>query len=474
MVVNPHIFRGYDIRGVVDKDLTPQIAYHIGRAYATFLQQKKISQKAIVGRDCRLSSPALAKALIKGITEGGVEVIDIGLTLVGMFYWSQYFLNIRGGVMVTASHNPAEYNGFKLAIDFSETMVSEQIQAIKQIIESQEYYSPPSPSSIISRSITQDYFQDILRRFPRFNFRVVVDPSHSTPGAFIPELLRQAGCEVIEQNTQIDGNFPLGTPDPTEQMVAERLAQAVVKRRADLGFSYDADGDRIGVVTEKGEIIWNDLLVALLAADVLDKHPGATIMFNTLCSKVVTETIIQRGGKPFMWRTGHSFLKKKNQEVGAAFIGELSGHFFFSQDFYNHDDGAYTTLRLLDYLARHKTTLSQALVDLPKYISSPEIKIGCSEDKKADFIRKISPRLRQDFPQAEVIDDERAGDGVRLEMPTSMLVVRYSQNGPYLTIKFEAKDKEGYNKLKQYLRKLLAQYPEIDWGYGVNLDSLNK
>lgn len=472
MQINPHIFRGYDLRGVVEKDLNPEIVEHLGKGYGTFLKKNNIA-KAIIGFDCRLTSEEYRDAIIKGIVSTGVDVTDIGLTLVGTFYWAQYYFNTRGGVMITASHNPAEYNGFKFAVDFSETMVSEQIQELRKIVEEEAYAISEAPGKIEKKYIWEDYCADMLKRIRlKKKFKVVVDPSLSTPGAFVPELLRRSGCEVVEKNCNLDGNFPLGTADPTEKAVAERLANEVLEEKADIGFSYDADGDRIGIVDEKGGIIWNDVLLAIFAADVLAKHPGAKIMFNTLCSKVVEDTIKKEGGIPFMWRTGHSFLKKKNQEVKAAFIGELSGHFFFSADFYNHDDGCYTTLRLLDYLANTKQTLSQAVDILPKYISSPEIKVGCADDKKVSFVEKVGKLLRQDYPEAEVIDDERAGDGVRLNLPDSMFVIRYSQNGPYLTIKFEAQTQEKYDELKNYLNKLLHSYEEVDWNYGVNIESL--
>ncbi len=315
----------------------------------------------------------------------------------------------------------------------------------------------------------------MLKRLPvSGKFKVVIDPSCSTAGAVAPELLRKAGCEVIEQNCNLDSAFPAGTPDPTENAVALRLKERILKEKADIGFSYDSDGDRIGVVDDKGRIIWNDVLVALLAADVLIYHPGAKIMFNTLCSKIVPETIVKQGGIPFMWRTGHSFLKKKNQSVKAAMIGELSGHFFFSADFYNHDDGLYTTLRLLSYLEKTGQSLSEAISKLPEYISSPEIKLFCADDKKVGLMAKIAPVLKKDFPEAEIIRDERAGDGVRLELKDSMFVIRYSQNGPYLTVKFEAKTKDQYDFLKNYIKNLLSNYKEIGWDskINVNLESL--
>ena len=473
MKVNPNIFRGYDLRGIAGKDLTSEIVEHLGRAHGTYLKRHGIT-KALVGRDSRLTSAEYSASLIKGLNWAGLNTIDIGLNLVGTFYWAQYYLNIKGGAFVTASHNPAEYNGFKFAIDFSETLISDGIQELKRLVEQEDYEPGKKLGKNEIINVKQIYFNDILKRLPlNKKFKVVIDASCATAGVIAPELLRQAGCEVIENNCELDASFPLGTPDPTETVVAERLSRKVIAAKADLGFSYDPDGDRIGLVDNSGSIIWNDVLVALFAIDVLNDHPGAKIMFNTLCSKVVTDTIKKYGGRPFMWRTGHSFLKKKNQEVKAAFIGELSGHFFFSADFYNHDDGLYSTLRLLRYLSCAGKTLAQAIAELPKYNSSPEIKIGCADEIKVGLIEKIAEKLRADYPRAEIIDDQRAGDGVRLEMDDAMFVVRYSQNGPYLTIKFEALTKNKYSQLKNYIKDLLHSYPEIDWGYGVNVKSLD-
>jgi phosphomannomutase/phosphoglucomutase len=256
------------------------------------------------------------------------------------------------------------------------------------------------------------------------------------------------------------------------------LGEEVVESGADLGFTYDADGDRVGITNEKGEPVYNDVLLALFATDVLKDHPGATIMFNLLCSNVVPETIQAHGGKPFMWRTGHSFLKKKNQEVKAAFIGELSGHFFFSEDFFNHDDGAYTTLRLVQAAARAGKPLSQMVADLPQYKSSPQINVYCDDNKKIALIEKLVKQLRQDHPNAQVVDDERAGDGLRMTMKDAMMVVRYSQNGPYIVIKFESKTEEGYEQLRKYILKTLKDYPELQWDpqnkINVNITALSE
>lgn len=471
MKINPYIFRGYDIRGIVDEDLNPEVVEVIGKAHGTYLKRHGI-KKAVVSRDCRTTGEDYSQFIIKGLTWAGIDVIDIGMELVGTFYWSQYYLDCKGGVYVSASHNPVQYNGFKLAVDFSETMVSENIQELKKIIETDDYKKGETPGSTESRNIREAYFNDLLKRFSfKKKFKIVVDPSCSTAGAIAPEILSKAGFEVIKKNCNIDPTFPLGVPDPTDTNVVERLRDEVLQEKADMGFSYDPDGDRIGIVDEKGSIIWNDVLVAILAKGVLTNHPESIIMYNTLCSEVVEDTILLEGGVPFMWRTGHSFLKKKNQEVGAAFIGELSGHFFFSKDFYNHDDGIFSTLYLLDYLGKTGGSLSDAVTELPKYISSPEIKIYCADDKKVSLIKDLTPLFLKDFPGAEIIDDERAGDGARVNLKDGMFVIRYSQNAPYLTIKFEAKEQEEYDKLKKYINGLLHKYKEIDWKSNININT---
>jgi phosphomannomutase / phosphoglucomutase len=463
MKVNPAVFRGYDLRGLVDVDLNPEIAEHLGKAFGTYLKRHGITE-AVVGRDSRATSPEYSEHVIKGLSWTGIDVVDIGMVLVGTFYWSQYHLNRQGGIYVSASHNPPEFNGFKFANGFSETLVSDGMQELLRLVQEEDYEQGEQPGKATAQDIREAYYGDVLQRIPLDKkLKVVVDPGCTTAGAWAPELFRRAGCEVIEFNTNVDPSFPLGVADPTEMAVLERIRKEVLETKADVGFTFDADGDRIGIVDEKGNMIWNDVLVALFAEAVLMDHPGETIMYNVFCSKAVKETIEAKGGKPFMWRVGHSFLKKKNQEVKAAFIGELSGHFFFSKDFYNHDDGLFSAMRLLRYLASTDKTLSQLVAELPPYVSSPEIKLACADDKKVALVEKLVPIIRQDFPDAEVIDDERAGDGVRLEGADQMFVVRYSQNGPYLGIKFEARTPEGYEKLRQYLADLLHRFPEVEW-----------
>ncbi len=472
MKINPYIFRGYDLRGEVGKDLNPEIAEHLGKIFGTMLKRRGLN-KAVISRDFRATSQEYSQALIKGLNFTGINTIDIGMELIGTFYWAQYFLNIPTGTYITASHNPAEYNGFKFAIGFSETMIEKDMQLLKEMSEKDDFEKAEIPGINEGKSIRKEYFNDLLKRV-KFGkkFKIVIDPSNSTAGEIAPELLKKFGYEVIEKNCTLNPSFPLGTIDPTEMKVAKRLSEEVVEAKADIGFSFDADGDRIGIADEKGGIVWNDILVAIFAMAVLKKHPGQTIMYNFLCSKAVEETILKNGGQPFMWRVGHSVLKAKNREVKAAFIGELSGHFFFSADFYNHDDGIYSMLSLLNYLSETGKTLSEIVSLIPKYISSPEIKVGCPDNLKVKLIEKISLKIPQDFPQAKIINKEITDDGIRAEMKNSMFVIRYSQNGPYITVKFEAKEQKKYNELKKYISELLHFYEEIDWSFGVNIEDL--
>ena len=473
MKINPYIFRGYDLRGEVDKDLTPGIVEHLGKIFGTMLKHHGI-KNAVISRDSRTTSLEYSQAIIRGLNFAGIDTINIGMELIGAFYWSQYFLNCKGGVYVSASHNPVQYNGFKFAIDFSETLATEDMRALKEMAGKDDFKKAAIPGKNEEKNVREEYFNDLAKRIKfKKQFKIVIDPSNSTAGAIVPDLLRKFGCEIIEKNCNLDSSFPLGAPDPTDSKVAGRLSKEVLEEKADIGFSFDPDGDRLGIVDEKGNIIWNDILVAVFAMAILEKHPGAVIMYNILCSKAVEEIIIKYGGKPFMWRVGHSFLKNKNQEVKAAFIGELSGHFFFSADFYNHDDGIYSMLSLLDYLSKTGKSLSEIISPIPRYISSPEIKVGCPDELKVGLMGKIGAKLRQDFPNVKIIDDERAGDGARFETDNSMFVVRYSQNGPYLTIKFEAKEQKEYDELKKYISELLHSYKEIDWGFGVNIESLD-
>lgn len=470
------IFRNYDIRGVVDKDLDTIKVEALGKAYGTFLRRRKIRQM-VFGNDCRLSGPIFKEAFLKGVASTGVDVIDLGMVMTQMVYFGQYRFQTNGGAMITASHNPWNYNGFKLAVGFSQTTGSEEVQELYTLVKSEKFFLAEEKGKITKADIKEDYFNDVLKRVSiKKKFKVVVDSHHGTTGIYIPELLRRVGCEVIERYTSIDGNFPQGTPDPTGKKLMDSLAEEVSKSKADIGLAYDGDGDRIGLVDEKGHILWNDVAVAIFAKEILERFPHSKIIYNTLCSQVVRKVVEQNSGIPIIWKTGHAFIKAKIAEERAAFGGELSGHFFFADNAYGHDDGSYASLRILEYLSEKGLTLSQLYESFPRYISSPEIKIGCPDDKKVGVIKDLSGKFIADFPKAKITDEKTipGDDGVRADFDDGMIVFRYSQNGPYITVKFEAVDEKVFAERKKYVNETLRRYPEIIWEdeLCVNLDFL--
>lgn len=477
MKINPFIFRNYDIRGIVDKDLDNKKVEALGRAFGTLLNKRKIHE-IVAGRDSRLSGKEYQKAFVKGVLSTGINVIDLGEIMTQMMYYGQYRFQTNGGVILTASHNPWNYNGFKLGIGFSQTTGPEEIRELRRLVESEEFYQAEKPGKETKADKAQfieDYYHDVLKRVRiKKKFKVIIDPHNGTTALYLPEILKRAGCEVIGINNKADGHFPNGTPDPTDAHLMNNLAKIVLKNKAEVGFAFDGDGDRIGLVDEKGNILWNDVLVAIFAQEILERFPNSKIVYNTLCSQVVEKVIKKNKGIPIMWLTGHAFIKQKIAEENAAFGGELSGHFFFADNAYGHDDGSYAVLRILEYLSEKKMSLSKLYETFPKYISSPEIKIGCPDDKKRTVIKDLSKKFKKDFSKAQITDDSviPGDDGVRADFKDGMIIFRYSQNGPYITIKFEAKDKETFEKRRIYVRKMLKQYPEMIWEdeLCVNLD----
>ncbi|MDR0463156.1 MAG: phosphomannomutase/phosphoglucomutase [Pseudomonadales bacterium] len=466
--IDPVIFRGYDIRGIAGKELNEDVYYTLGRAYATWLSIRRINE-CVVGHDNRLTSPAFSKAFIAGLNDGGINTFDIGYSLSQIVYFSNYEFTTKGSAMLTASHNPKEYNGLKLSTGYSETMETDEVIAFKEMVFAGDFVEGSGKNK--KANIFDSYLKSVLKHFNlKKNWKVVVECCNATGGLFYPEILTEAGCKVIEQNCNLDGNFPLGVPDPTESEVLERLSEGVMKHNADIGFAYDCDGDRMAVVDNNGRVLWMDTIVALFADDTLDTMPGAKIVYNNLCSKAVQETIKKRGGKPVMWVTGHSFIKAKIKEVKAPFGGELSGHIYFTDNFFGHDDAAYASLRLLAYLERKNESLSEAVAKLPQYVSSPEIKLGLADKIKFELIdKKISKDLEKAFPGSSV--DKI--DGVRIDTKADMVTIRASQNGPYITIKFESKTAEGYEEVKAKVKTILKKYKEIDWKSGVNTSALD-
>ncbi len=468
--INPEIFRGYDLRGVNDVDLNEDVMYTLGYSYATMLSRRRIKESA-VGCDNRLTSIEYKKAFIEGLNDGGIDTIDIGYSMSQIVYYSSYHFHTKGGAMITASHNPGNYNGLKLSLGYSDTMITDEIQELRKIIETADYNIVKEKGSNRKQDIFPDYQQNVLKHFSlKKKWKVVVDACNTSSGMFYPDLLERAGCEIIAQNCDLDGNYPLGDPDPTESKVLERVAKRVLHEKADIGFAYDADGDRMSAVDENGRVLWMDSIVAMFAKDVLDFMPGAKIVYNTLCSRQVTEAVEKAGGTPVMWLTGHSFIKSKIKEVRAPFGGELSGHIFFMDNFYGHDDGAYASLRLLQYLERKNQKLSEAMDELSIYVSSPEIKFGLADNIKFQLIdNEIKADFKQTWQSAKFTEIE----GIRMDTDNSMAIVRASQNGPYITVKFEGKTQEIYDQVKVQVREILKKYPQINWDKGVNTHALD-
>lgn len=470
MKLSQSSFRGYDIRGVYGEDIDEEGFRLLGRAYASYIKKLRI-QKIVVGQDARKSSLSLKKAFIEGVTSLGVNVIDIGLTLTPIMYFAQYHYLAKGGAIITASHNPKQYNGVKLAKGYSDTLFGEEIQKIRRLTENPKKILSSKQEGVIDYENVFPHYQKYITSLLNtdLNYKVVVDSLNATAGAFLPDILRSFGCTVIEINSIIDPEFPQGSPDPTEKKALLRLAEEVRNNNADVGFAYDCDGDRIGIVDSEGNPVWNDSLVCLYTNDVLDYYLETPIVYNSLCSKVVKDELDRRGAQGIIWKTGHSFIKAKIKETRALFGGELSGHFFFMDNFFGHDDAAYASLRLLQYMKRINKSLKELVDELPKYISSPEIKLWTKEEVKFDIIDNIiTPKIKEKFPNGQFWEI----DGIRADMPTGMVAIRASQNGPYLTVKFEAKEREEYENLKIYIRNLLQEIQEISFEEGVNLESL--
>jgi phosphomannomutase/phosphoglucomutase len=420
------------------------------------------------------------KAMIKGMRAMGIDIIDLGMVMTMMEYYAQYRYQTNGGVMITASHNPWNFNGFKLSVGYSLTTEQEEVQEIRGYVEKENFFKGAQKGThtkVNANEFKEDYFNDILKRINITNKpKVVLDSGMGTTGAFAPELFERAGCKVIAENIEVDGSFPIGTPDPTSTEVMDRVSESVKEEKADLGFAFDGDGDRIGTVDEKGRVLWNDVLVAIFAKEILERFPGSKIIYNTLCSQIVRDVVKQHGGVPIIWKTGHSFIKSKIAQEHAAFGGELSGHFFFADNAYGHDDGCFAVLRVLEYLSDSGQSLSELYETFPLFISSPEIKVGAADDRKAAIVKEISKKFKKDYPDAEITDDTviPGDDGTRADFEDGMMVFRYSQNGPYITVKFEAKDQKTYDQRKKYVREMLESYDEIDWEdqLVVNADSL--
>ncbi len=448
---NPFIIREYDIRGEVKKDLSPPVVEGLGRAFGTFLRRSG-GRVAIVGRDCRLSSPELARTLCIGIRSTGVSVIDAGLVPTPCLYFGLYNLEVDGGVMITGSHNPPEYNGFKIAVGRS-TIYGNDIKRVATLMETDDFETGEgSYEEIDLLSSYKTYLSDAMN--VERKLKVIIDSGNGTAGLVAPEVFRGAGCDLIELYSEPDGNFPNHHPDPIVKKNLEELIDTVVREKADLGIAFDGDADRIGAVDERGEIIWGDHLLILFSREILAKGP-AKVVFEVKCSQALPEEIEKAGGTPIMSSTGHSLIKKRMREEGATLAGEMSGHIFFADRYFGYDDAIYAALRLIELCSRTERRLSQLLSDVPKYFSTPEIRVDCPDHRKFEVVRSIKEHFRKDH---DVIDV----DGGSILFPDGWGLVRASNTQPVLVLRFEADSETNLSGIKESVLSVLRDMDDVD------------
>jgi phosphomannomutase/phosphoglucomutase len=443
----PEIFKAYDIRGVVGRTLTPDAVRAIGRALGTLAAARKRTA-IVVGRDGRLSGPELLQALSEGILAAGVDVIDIGMVATPMTYFAAEHLGTKCSVMVTGSHNPPDYNGLKMVIDGG-TLSGDDIQALRARIERGDVRS--GSGSRRTQDIAPAYFERITGdvRLAR-SMKIAVDCGNGVAGAFAPELYRRLGCEVVELFCDVDGRFPNHHPDPSQPANLEDLKRRLREGDCELGLAFDGDGDRLGVVTPKGHVIFADRQLMLFAADLLSRVPGATIIYDVKSTRNMKPWIREHGGVPMLWKTGHSLIKSKMKEVGAALAGEMSGHTFFGERWYGFDDGLYAGARLLEILSRHGDPAA-VLDALPDAVSTPELQIACDEGEQHALIAKL--KQEAEFPGArEVI----VIDGVRVEYADGFGLARASNTTPVIVLRFEADDEKALARIQQEFRRVLT------------------
>jgi phosphomannomutase / phosphoglucomutase len=431
-IVNPQIFREYDIRGLHERDLTDDAVRLIGRAFGTFLRRRGKKTLA-VGRDFRLSSPRILKAVVEGLVSTGIDVSLVGEVPTPGLYYSIVAIGADGGLQVTGSHNPIEYNGLKLC-EGVQAVYGRDIQTLLDLIRKGDF---EKGAGSVREDPTGDRYRDMLasKVKPAGRRRVVLDAGNGSAGPFAPGIFRRLDQEVIELFCEPDGSYPNHTPDPTVEANLQDLIKTVRAQKADFGIGYDGDADRIGAVDGQGRILWGDQLLALFARDVLAEVPGAPIVYDVKCSQGLEEDILAHGGKPVMWKTGHSIMKAKMKEMGAPLAGELSGHIFFTHGYYGFDDAIYGSLKLLEIVTRSGKTLAELRDSIPYYQSTPEIRLDTTDDEKFAIVERVRDHYRKQFPVIDI-------DGARVQFPDGWALVRASNTQPVLVVRFEAKTRE--------------------------------
>ena len=448
--MNAHIFREYDIRGLVDKDLTVEVVELLGKGLGTTVKRAG-GRTLVVGRDCRESSLRFRDALCAGINSTGLDVTDIGVVPTPLTYFAANTLPVDGLAMITGSHNPPEYNGFKTGVGKS-TFHGHEIQALRKLIEAGDFEKGPK-GKIRSFDIITPYNHFVRQTVPmgRKGMKIVIDAGNGTGGEIAVPLFRAMGFEVVPLFCEMDANFPNHHPDPTVLANLEDLIAAVKREKAEVGIAYDGDADRIGVIDDQGNVLWGDQLMILFSRYVLKDSPGAAIVSEVKCSSTLYDDIRAKGGRAVMWKAGHSLIKAKMKEEHAELAGEMSGHIFFKQRYFGFDDAVYSSARLLEILTNEKRPLSALLSDVPKTFASPELRVDTVEEKKFEIVKRATELLRK--AGHSIIDV----DGVRVTFPDGWGLIRASNTGPILVLRFEAKTQERLAEIQKLIEGTVAQ-----------------
>ncbi len=452
MKLNPNIFREYDIRGIAGEDLDEAVMETLGKTLCVFLRGKKKYNTVVVGRDGRLTSKAYANAIIDGITSCGMNVIDLGEVPTPVVYYALNTLDVDGGFMLTASHNPANYNGLKMAVG-KMTIFGDAIQKFRRVAQAGKFPTTKKPVTITRLDLRPAYRKRILRGIKlNRKLKVVVDAGNGVGGVTAVPLFEAMGCEVIPLYCEVDGRFPNHHPDPTKKENCKALIRTVKKHKADVGIGFDGDVDRLGGCDELGNHLPGDRLVALFARQILKEKPGATIIGEVKCSRAMYADIEKHGGRPLMWRTGHSHLKAAMVERKAQLAGEMSGHIFFKHRWYGFDDAIYSAARLLEIIASGRKPLSAHLATIPEFFATPEVEFNCPDNKKFDVIRAATKYFKDDLGLNVITID-----GARIEFPDGWGLLRASNTSPKLVMRVEAETRKRVKEIRKLIEDKVAE-----------------
>jgi len=459
-VIPSAIFREYDIRGVAGRDLAGDTAVLIGKAFGSLVKSFIPKARQVsVGRDVRLSSDELAAGLIKGIVSSGIDVYDLGVCPTPVQYFSLYHLDLDGGIMITGSHNPPEYNGFKISIG-KDTIYGGNIQRLEEIIKRQEWAIAAKDGEIKHCNIMDPYKEYMMKQFGYLNnarfrrVKVVIDAGNGTAGAVVPGILNGIGCDVVPLYCEPDGRFPNHHPDPTVVEYMQDLIAETKQSGADIGVGYDGDADRIGLVDSEGAAIWGDQIMIILSREMLKENPGARVIGDVKCSQTMFDEVKKHGGLPIMWKTGHSLIKQKMKEEGALIAGEFSGHIFIAHNYFGYDDALYTTFRIIEIMKKTGKGIKELLSDVARMSNTPEIRRECPEDRKKEVVDNVVSRLLaygKDGNAPYRIIDVNTLDGIRVLFEKGWGLIRTSNTQPVIVMRAEAEDEEHLNQYTNFL-----------------------